>query len=66
MALSSDEETRRRTVEFIISRWRLDHDWKSAQVQGIFLGLPFSRADWFQVIRDWLDSAHRERRPEDS
>jgi hypothetical protein len=65
MALSSDEEIRRRTVEFIISRWLLDHDWKSAQVQGLFLGCPFSRADFFKIIRDWLDDARKRRAPED-
>ncbi len=65
MALSTNPWLRKRTKEFIILRYQLEHDWRSAQVQGLFLGYIFSKADWLWVVREWLDEERNKRKPED-
>jgi len=64
MALSLDEGARRREVEFIISRWLLEHDWQSTQIQGLFVGVVITREDILTVVRAYLDARRAKRSPE--
>jgi hypothetical protein len=55
MTLPSDDAELARYIDFAISRWRLDHYFEQIQVQGLFLGIRLSRADYLKIVRDYCD-----------
>jgi len=64
MPLSPGAERRARTREFIISRWELDHHWKQAQVQGLFLDCGFTRETFMKTVREHIDARTENKKPE--
>lgn len=46
-----------RWVRHIVTRWRLEHDPDFTIIQGVCLGIPLTREDYFRVVRTYCDSA---------
>ena len=51
MALPTDEPELKRVVEFVVSRWLLDHHFEQIQIQGLFLGIRLMRSDYLRIVR---------------
>lgn len=51
-----------RWVTHIVTRWKLEHDPGFTIIQGICLGIPLTREDYFRVVREYCDKATENRR----
>ena len=55
MALPTDEPELKRVVEFVVSRWLLDHHFGQIQMQGLLLGIVLMRSDYLRIVRAYSD-----------
>ena len=55
MALPTDHTTICRWRAFVVSRWRLEHHPLHACLQAVCLGLNMRRADFFVIVREYVD-----------
>ena len=55
MALLTDEPELKRVVEFVVSRWLLDHHFGQIQMQGLLLGIVLMRSDYLRIVRAYSD-----------
>jgi len=65
MCLPLDPDARKRTRDFIVSRWEMDHSYAWSKMQAICLGMRFTKQDWFDAIWEWMDEQRRLRKRED-
>jgi hypothetical protein len=54
MSLPSDESELVKTTEFVVGRWKLEHDWKSTVIQAICLGIKINCEDYLEIIRSYV------------
>lgn len=57
-----DDAELARWVRHIVSRWKLEHDVNFTILQGICLGIPMTREDYFRVVRKYCDKASENRK----
>ena len=55
MALPTDEPELKRVVEFVVSRWLLDHHFEQIQMHGLLLGIVLMRSDYLRIVRAYSD-----------
>lgn len=55
MALPRDDHELARWVTFVVTRWRLDRKPKDSCFQAICLGMPMTRADYFKIVRSYVN-----------
>jgi len=46
-----------RWVKHIVTRWLLEHGPDLTIIQGVCLGIPLTREDYFRVVREFVDRA---------
>jgi hypothetical protein len=59
MTLPMDEPELKRVVEFVVSRWLLDHHFEQIQMQGLFLGIRLAKSDYLKIIKAYADKRDR-------
>jgi hypothetical protein len=57
MPLPQDHDTLCRWRVFVIQRWLLDHSVAYSCVQALCLGMPMSRADFLEIVKQYCDSS---------
>ncbi len=55
MALPTNEPELKIVVEFVVTRWLLDHHFEQIQMQGLFLGIRLTRSDYLKIIKAYSD-----------
>lgn len=58
----NDRAELERWVGHIVTRWKLEHDPGFTIIQGICLGIPLTREDYFRVVREYCDKATENRK----
>ncbi len=54
MPLPDDDKKLRELVDFVISRWKLEHDWKNIKFQAIQLSIQVTREDFLEIVWSYI------------